>query len=236
MDNMVNKVICIIPARENSKRIKNKNIIDFDGKPMIYWTIKAALDSNIFDRIVISTDSKKIANIASLIGIKVPFLREGLSDDFTPISEVTIAALKQAEQYWSENYEIVVQLMANCPNRNETNIQDAFNYFNEKNLESLVSCSKMNMLLPWWSFTIDNNRKPKYNFPNFLNIRSQDLEEAYCPSGALWISKSSKLIEHKSFYGPNHHAYPLDWFSAIDIDTYDDLKIAQLARVFKKEK
>ena len=94
---MVKKTICIIPARKNSKRIKNKNIIDFDGKPMIFWTIKAAIESDIFDRIVVSTDCTEIANFAKKHGIEVPFLREGLSDDFTPISDVTISALKQAD-------------------------------------------------------------------------------------------------------------------------------------------
>ena len=233
---MVEKTICIIPARENSKRIKEKNIIDFDGEPMISWTIKAALKSNIFDRIIVSTDSKKIADIACSYGIEVPFLRDGLADDITPISEVTISALNQANNYWNEDYGTVVQLMANCPNRNENDIIDALNYFNKKGLDSLISCSSTHNIVPWWSLTIDKNKKPNYNFPKLLDKRSQDLDDTYVLSGALWIARSPKLIKHRTFYLPNHHVYPLDWISAIDIDTYDDLKIAKIARDFAKEK
>ena len=236
MDDMVGKTICIIPARENSKRIKEKNIIDFDGEPMISWTIKAALKSNIFDRIVVSTDSKKIADIAYSHGIEVPFLRDGLADDFTPISEVTISALNQASSYWKENYETVVQLMANCPNRNANDIKGAFNYFNKQGLDSLISCSSTHNIVPWWSLTIDKNKEPNYNFPKLLNKRSQDLDDTYVLSGALWIAKSSKLIKYNTFYLPNHRVYPLDWISAIDIDTHDDLRIAKIARAFSKEK
>ena len=229
---MVKKTICIIPARKNSKRIKNKNIIDFDGKPMIFWTIKAAIESDIFDRIVVSTDCTEIANIAKKNGIEVPFLREGLSDDFTPISDVTIAVLKQVENYYNERFEVVVQMMANCPNRDSNDILNGYNYFINNGLEFLLSCSKFHSLIPWWSFILDESNKPNYNFPDLLNKRSQDLDESYCVSGAFWIAKISELMSQKTFYGNNHHTFPLNWASAIDIDTYDDLKIAKIARTF----
>ena len=84
--------------------------------------------------------------------------------------------------------------------------------------------------------TIDKNKKPNYNFPKLLDKRSQDLDETYVLSGALWIARSPKLIKYRTFYLPNHQVYPLDWISAIDIDTYDDLKIAKIACAFAKEK
>ena len=92
------------PRKRKFKTNKRKNIIDFDGEPMISWTIKVAIKSNIFDRIIVSTDSKKIADIACSYGIEVPFLRDGLADDTTPISDVTISALNQANNYWNEDY------------------------------------------------------------------------------------------------------------------------------------
>ena len=81
--------ICVIPARSNSKRIKNKNIINFFGKPLIYYSIKAAKKSNLFKRIIVSTDSEKIANIAVKFGAEVPFLRsKKLSNDFVTTTDV----------------------------------------------------------------------------------------------------------------------------------------------------
>jgi N-acylneuraminate cytidylyltransferase len=233
---MVGKTICIIPARKNSKRIKNKNIILFDGNPMIYWTIKAAMKSKIFDRIVVSTDCEKIAKISKELGIEVPFLRNNnLADDFTPVSEVTLAALKQAEEHWNEDYDTVVQMMPNCPNRDEHITKDAFNYFNENACNFLLSSSKFVGLIPWWSLTIDKFNEPIYNFPEELNKRSQDLEDIYCITGALWIAKSQSLKKEKKFHGKSHKIYPMDWISAIDIDTLEDLKIAMIAREYKNK-
>ena len=179
---MVNKVICIIPARKNSKRIKNKNIISFDGKPMIYWTIKAALNSKIFSKVIVSTDCEEIREISCQTGAEVPFLRNELADDFTPISLVTLSALSQAEEYWNEKFDIVVQMMPNCPNRDKNTVLNAF------------------------------------------------------ITGALWIAKVESLKKEKTFYGKKHKTYQLDWISAIDIDTKDDLDIAMIARKHRKEK
>ena len=78
--------IAIIPARGGSKRIPKKNIIDFNGKPMIAWTIKAALESKLFSKVLVSTDSEEIAEISQKYGADVPFLRRSFSDDITPVS------------------------------------------------------------------------------------------------------------------------------------------------------
>ena len=236
MDYMVNKVICIIPARKNSKRIKNKYIISFDGKPMIYWTIKAALNSEIFSKVIVSTDCEEIREISCQTGAEVPFLRNELADDFTPISLVTLSALSQAEEYWNEKFDIVVQMMPNCPNRDKNTVLNAFNYFIKNKCEFLLSSSKFYNTLPWWSFTVNEENEPKYNFPDQLTKRSQDLEEIYCITGALWIAKAESLKKEKTFYGKKHKTYQLDWISAIDIDTKDDLDIAMIARKHRKEK
>ena len=116
------KIIAVIPARGGSKRIPFKNIIEFMGKPMIAWTIKAATESRIFDRVILSTDSQKIAKVGRNYGLDVPFLRKEKNDDFSPVSEATIAAIKQAEEYYNESYDIVIQLMANAPLRDYNDI------------------------------------------------------------------------------------------------------------------
>ena len=93
------KNISIIPARGGSKRIPGKNILDFNGRPMIAWTIDAALKSGIFDKVLVSTDSEEIAAVSRNLGASVPFLRQGSADDNSPSSEATLTSLIQAEKY-----------------------------------------------------------------------------------------------------------------------------------------
>jgi CMP-N-acetylneuraminic acid synthetase len=93
-------VICIIPARGGSKRIKNKNIIDFFGKPLISYSINVAIQSKLFDKIIVSTDSPKISNISKKYGAEVPFLRsKKLSNDFTGTNDVLIDTVKRIAAY-----------------------------------------------------------------------------------------------------------------------------------------
>lgn len=224
---MVSKKIAIIPARGGSKRIPSKNIIDFQGKPMIAWTIEAAKEAGCFDRILVSTDDNSIAEVAINYGAEVPFLRSGCADDYTPVSEATAAALSQAIDYWGEDYSCVVQLMANCPIRTATDIVRAIEKFSASDCDFQISCFKYGWMNPWWAVVLDADGHPQRLFPEAAGQRSQDLPELYCPTGAIWIAKAEKLLAHKTFYGPNHVFEPVSWVSAVDIDDYDDLSFAK---------
>lgn len=221
------KSIAVIPARGGSKRIPKKNIIDFFGKPLIGWTIEATVNSKIFDRVIVSTDCPEIAVIAKDFGAEVPFLRQECADDITPVSEAVLYALIQSEKFYNEKYDIVAQLMPNCPLRGVSEIINAYNFFVNNNFESQISCFAFGWMNPWWANKLDNN-KPIPVFEEALTKRSQDLEELYCPTGALWIANSKILKEKKSFYTGNHSFYPMDWKNAIDIDNYDDLEMAKV--------
>lgn len=225
---MVKKIIAVIPARGGSKRIPNKNIVDFLGKPIIAWTIDAAKNSNLFDRIIVSTDDKKIAAVAESYSVEVPFLRTECADDFSTVSEATIFALKQAKEYYAEEYEYVVQLMANCPLRTGNDIVAAFDNFRTKNFNFQISCFKFGWMNPWWAVELNNDFVPKNLFPETANKRSQDLPNLYCPTGAIWIARYDKLIAEKTFYGEDYRMFPIDWKAAVDIDNYDDLEMAKL--------
>lgn len=227
------KIIAIIPARSGSKRIKNKNIKEIFGKPMIAWTIIAAKKSKLFDKVLVSTDSKKISEIAKRYGADVPFLRKRFKDDIAPVSLATIQALKDASSYWNEEYDIVVQLMANCPLRNENDIKKSFSSFKNKKRNFQISCFKFGWMNPWWSFQLDIKKRGKALFPNQLKKRSQDLKSLYCPTGAIWIAKCKKLIQSKTFYGKNFCFEELNWINAIDIDDKEDLKFAQISKKFR---
>lgn len=221
-------LIAIIPARGGSKRIPRKNIIDFEGRPLICWTIKAAQDCGIFDRIVVSTDDPEIAEISSKEGVEVPFLRLEAADDISPISLATISAIKQAKEFWSESYDNVIQLMPSCPLRGASDILEAYNFFKTNGSNFQVSSFKFGWMNAWWASKLDRSFKPEYLFPDAFKSRSQDLPELYCPTGAIWIAKVSELLKSQTFYGEGHTFYPLDWRFSVDIDTEEDLQFAKI--------
>lgn len=221
------KKIAIIPARGGSKRIPQKNIIDFMGKPLMVWTIEAAQKSNVFDRIIVSTDDMKFAKIAKEYGCEVPFLRDSNADDITPVSEATIRAIEQAEKYYGESYDIVVQLMANAPIRNQFDIENHYNHFIENNLNFQLSCFPFGWMNPWWSFKLNHENQHQWLHPEAMKQRSQDLNKLFCPTGAIWIAKKEPLFKAKTFYGPDFKFYEIDWKSAVDIDDYEDLEFAK---------
>lgn len=224
---MVGYKIAIIPARGGSKRIPGKNLFDFNGKPMIAWTIDAAKQSGLFDRILVSTDDKKIAEVSIRCGAEVPFLRERFADDYSTVGEATSAALQQAMDYWKEEYSVVVQLMANCPLRSSLDIESALSKFEEYKRTAQISCFEYGWMNPWWATQINESGQPIKLFPEALNKRSQDLPKLYCPTGAIWISTADSLLAHKTFYSPAHVFEPMPLESAVDIDNYEDLKFAK---------
>ncbi|OGT07440.1 MAG: acylneuraminate cytidylyltransferase [Gammaproteobacteria bacterium GWF2_41_13] len=227
------KVVAVIPARGGSRRIPHKNIIEFVGKPLIEWTIEAAIASQLFDKIIVSTDDVAIAKVAEECGIEVPFLRQAASDDITPVSMATIEAIKQAQNYWNDEYDVVVQLMANCPTRGSQEIVDSYNHFTQAEVNYQLSCFKFGFMNPWWAARLDESSKPAFIFPESLQMRSQDLPDLYCPTGAIWIARVPNLIKEKTFYGQDHIFYPIGWKEALDIDNREDLELAAI--IFKSK-
>jgi len=221
------KTIAVIPARGGSKRIPHKNIMNFMGKPLIVWTIEAAKKSCLFDRVVVSTDDGEIAKVAVNVGIEVPFLRQEAKDDLTPVSVATIAAIKQAQDHWNEEYDVVIQLMANCPIRGSREITQSYNHFVENNVNFQLSCFKFGWMNPWWATKLDKDFIPEFIFPDALKKRSQDLPDLFCPTGAIWIARTKQLLEDKTFYGKGHIFHAIDWKAAVDIDNYEDVEFAE---------
>ena len=224
---MSGKTVVIIPARGGSKRIPNKNTLPFCGKPMIAWTIEAALELDFIDQLVISTDSEEIAEVSRSYGASVPFLRASNFDDITPVSEATIGSLVQAENYHHCHFDTVIQLLPNCPLRTSADIVDAYNTFQSQNNIFQISCFPFLWMNPWWAVKLSSDGKPACIFPEALKSRSQDLPELYCPTGAIWIAKRDALVQTRTFYGTDYRFCPMNWKSAMDIDTYDDLELAQ---------
>lgn len=231
---MVTDSIAIIPARGGSKRIPRKNIIDFYGKPMIAWTIEAALNSGCFNKVVVSTDDEEIAHISKQYGADVPFMRETAADDMSPVSIAVLHALRQAESYWETEFGSVVQLMPNCPMRDVTTIREFCEYFAEMKSQFLISCFEFGWMNPWWAAEISADGRPSMLFPDAITKRSQDLPSLYCPTGAIWMANSKAFKQSETFYGPDYRLFPIHWTAAVDIDDRDDLDMAKAIYTMKK--
>jgi N-acylneuraminate cytidylyltransferase len=219
------KILAIIPARAGSKRIKNKNIISFKGKPMIVQTLDIAKKCKYIDKIIVSTESKKIQNISKLAGVYTPFLRKDSYDDYSSVQEATLSAIGQVEDYFGK-FDVVIQLMANCPLRKLKTLNLSIENFFKKKLNSQISFFDYGFANPWWAHKIKNKKIAPLNAKKLFK-RSQDLENLYCPTGSIWISNINILKKYKTFYSPNYGYFIMNFYEAIDIDGIEDLSLAR---------
>ena len=164
--------ICIIPARSGSKRIKNKNIRRFGGKPLISYAIRLAQSSGLFKRIVVSTDSHKISKIAKKYGAEVPFLRsKKLADDFTPTPDVLIDCIKkissQATKYHFCLYPTTTLIL-------KKDLINSFKKIKKIDFDHLIAVSDYNVT-PYYAFSFVGKNRIKFHFNKFIHSRSQDM-------------------------------------------------------------
>jgi len=221
------KNIAVIPCRGGSKRIPDKNIKHLQGKPLIAYAIEAALQSAIFDTVVVSTDSEKIAKIAQEYGAGVPFIRDAnLADDFSPVSAATVDALKKVDPAGSR-YHNVAQLMANCPLRNAEDVRASYGKFMASDAIAQISVTEYGWLNPWWAMTSNAQHVLTPMFKEQTTSRSQDLPKLHCPTGAIWWAKASALREFGTFYAPDYTGWAMPWERSVDIDTEKDWKMAE---------
>lgn len=219
--------IAIIPARGGSKRLPRKNIMDFNGKPLIAWTIEAAINSKLFDHVVVSTEDKEIADTAMAYGAEVPFLRNSAFDDAALVSEAVIVAVKQAEDAFQKEFARVFMLMPTCPVRGSGAIREMHDFFIAREADFALSCYQPPGKA-WWAQTLGEDFVPTALFPQFTTANSQDLEPLYLPTGSIWIANRTALMKAGTFYGPGYLFFPVDWKVAVDIDTRQDFEFAQM--------
>tara|TARA_B100000242_G_C42923394_1_gene428178 strand:- start:49 stop:744 length:696 start_codon:yes stop_codon:yes gene_type:complete len=230
------KNICIIPARKGSKRIKNKNIRLINNKPLIYYPIKLALDSNIFDKVLVTTDSKKIQNLATKYGAISPFLRpKYLSNDFALTRDV----IKHAYNYFKNKFYTPDNICWIYPTSILLESKDLIKSYNKlinkkKNLKIVFSVT--NYSYPVLRSLKIKDDKIKMFFPKFRKYRSQDLEIIYHDAG-LFYWGNNKIIENNiNTFSKYASPYYIPNYKAQDIDNLEDLEIAKLKfkNLFKK--
>ena len=216
--------ICIIPARSGSKRLKNKNIKKFNGKPIISYAIKLAKSSGLFSRVVVSTDSKKISNIAKSYGAEVPFLRsKKLSDDFTTTVEVLKDCIKKIS---SEKTEFHFCLYPTTTLISKMDLIKAFNKIKKEKANLLITITDFESN-PYRALKIINNNI-KFFFEKYAKYRTQDVPKLYRDSGSFYIFKTNCLLKEKGRLNKKSTYYHLDRNKAVDIDNAKDFKLAEL--------
>jgi pseudaminic acid cytidylyltransferase len=221
-------IIAIIPARGGSKRIPGKNIRPLAGKPALAYTIAAACESGLFARVMVSTDSLEIAEVARQYGAEVPFLRDAaLADDHTPVSAATADALTRLDPT-GNGFTLVAQLMPNCPLRTADDIRDSYRQFAAGGAESQISVVRYGWQNPWWAMRKNERQELEPLFPEPMKARSQDLPELYCPTGAIWWARTDTLQREKTFHIPNRKGWEIPWQRGIDIDTMEDWAMAEV--------
>ena len=225
---MNNPAIAIIPARGGSKRIPGKNLRVFGDKPIIAYTIDAARQSNLYELVVVSTDSQEIADVALRYGAEVPFIRDAtIADDFTPVSAVTADALRRLDPDGLK-YGLVCQLMPNCPLRTAGDIADSYRQFVDTASRAQLSVVRYGWQNPWWAMRRNEKQELTPLFADNATARSQDLQELFCPTGAIWWAKAEILRENGTFHVDGRTGWEIPWQRGIDIDTEDDWLMAEV--------
>lgn len=220
------KILAIIPARGGSKRIPNKNIIDLCNNPLISYSILAAKSSEYIERIIVSTDDKRITEVSETYGVEVLKRPKNLALDNTPTIDVVIHALDALKE---KNYtpSIIILLQPTSPLRTTNDIDNAITLFLNSNYESLISVCELGHS-PFWSLKIkDGFLKPLFG-KKYFKMRSQDFEKAYRPNGAIFITKPETINKYRSFYTKNIVPFIMPIESSIDIDGEIDLMLAEL--------
>lgn len=230
----MNTVLGVITARGGSKGIPRKNIKLLSGKPLIAYTIEAAKNSGIFDRIILSTDDAGIADVAKKFGCEVPFMRPAeLAQDTTPHLPVMQHAVRFMEE--KENYvpEYTAILQPTSPLRTAEHLKEAFEFLVKTGADSVLGVSE----IPWHVTPYKAMMKNEKGFLRLMNgdpiwkrtARRQDLPQSYYSNGSIYIFKTNLLFdsENPSFYGENVVPYVMDAQYAVDVDTPEDWEEAE---------
>ncbi|WP_061222756.1 cytidylyltransferase domain-containing protein [Leptospira weilii] len=217
------KILGLIPARGGSKGIPRKNIKFIAGKPLIVWTIEAALKSKYLASIVVSTDDPEIAEVAKQTGASVPFLRPSeLATDYSSGIDPVLHALDNLPEF-----DYVMLLQPTSPLRTSTDIDDCIEFAMKRKTNSVVSVCETQEN-PFWMFCLDDS----FKMTKLLNVedvkRRQDSPKIFSLNGSIYLSEVNYFREKKKFITEDTLAYLMSKESSIDIDDMMDWKLAEI--------
>ncbi len=219
--------IAIITARGGSKRIPRKNIKEFMGKPMITYAIDAALKSNVFDEVMVSTDDFEIAEIAKKNGAKVPFMRsEKTANDMAMTYDVLEEVIDEYQKI-GRNFDNLACIYPCVPFLKSETLQNAYQIFINSNCDTLVPVVKFSFPIQR-AFRIDENNFLQYREPENMLKRSQDLEPMFHDVGMFYFCKIDEMKRNKKLIGNKAAYIEMDEMQIQDIDNVSDWKMAEM--------
>ena len=218
--------LAIIPARGGSKRIPRKNIRDFCGKPILAYSIEAALEAGVFDEVMVSTDDEEIARLAVQFGARVPFMRsERTAGDFATTADVISEVLAKYSRQGRE-FDVFCCVYPTAPLLTSDRLRTAVQLLEESDMDGVVSVVKYGFPVQR-SFVIEEGRL-KVKWPEYILARSQDLEPFYHDAGQLYCLRSSRFVQQGKMFMDRTIPLVLSEMEVQDIDTEEDWKIAEL--------
>lgn len=229
---MDGRKIAVITARGGSKRIPKKNIKDFCGKPIIAYSIEAAIDSQLFDEVMVSTDSEEIAEIARQYGANVPFMRSArTADDHATTNDVLVEVFSEYEKR-GQHFELAVCIYPTAPFVTEGKLKEAVALLEKEDADQVVPVVKFSFP-PQRAFVV-RERYLQYQFPENASVRSQDLEPIYHDCGQFYVMKVDNVLSGK----PVVKNVPLivSELEVQDIDNEEDWKIAEMKYRYMRER
>jgi len=223
------KVLCTICARGGSKGIKNKNIKLINGKPLIAYTIEQAKESELFEHIVISTDSDKIAEISQEYGAEVFFRRSAkMASDSVGKLDVIRDAFVQSENYYNKKFDYLIDLDATAPLRVIEDIQNSFKQFLKNDNDNLITAMPSRRS-PYFNL-VEVDSSGKVNLSKKLNnpiVRRQDVPKSYDMNASIYIWKRDVILSEDSIFLEKTGLYIMPEERSIDIDTELDYKFVE---------
>ena len=215
------KILAFIPARGGSKGIPNKNIKLFNGKPLIEWTIKSALKSKLINKVIVSSDSKKILSLSKKFGADVILRPKNISGN----SATTESAIMHYIKNTKESFDTIVILSPTSPLRKKKDIDNAIKEFRSKKLDSCFSASKLLDFLIW-----KLNKKKKYESINYdfqnRGIR-QKREPNYVENGSIYVFKTKLIKYYNNRMAGKIGMYLMNIWQSFEIDEKDDWKLLE---------
>lgn len=219
--------IAIITARGGSKRIPRKNIKDFLGKPIIAYSITSALESGLFEEVMVSTDDKEIAEIAKKYGAKVPFMRSPEnSDDYAGTADVVLEVMNSYQRQ-NQAFDYACCIYPTAPFITSQRLQEAFELLSSGGFDSVFPTAQFSYPI---QRALKKNQAGKVEMfqPENLNKRSQDLEAAYHDAGQFYFLKTDAFTTKKRLWTDNSASIVLSAMEVQDIDNHDDWELAEL--------
>ena len=220
--------LAVIPARSGSKGLKDKNIAKLAGKPLMAHTIEAAVQSGVFDEIMVSTDSPDYARIAEQYGAAVPYLRQEETAGDTASSWDVVREVLAQYATLGRSFSHVMLLQPTSPLRNAEDIKKAYRLFVDRDAEAVISVCEVDYQ-PW----LINTLPPDLTMDGFIGQdgfarRRQDMDVYYRINGAIYLVRTRMLTPDFYLYGPRSFAYIMDKQKSIDIDDRSDLRAAEV--------